>query len=352
MSTHTATQNRWLPSLVTRRRVILALGAAAILAFLALTLRTGPEGRIEAKGIPNDPHEFLGISNWVVPIQVICFSAWALFLAYVIRVNRQSDRLHPMVAVFIGLSVCALQDPIQNWAVFAAYDPRLLHFPVDWPYFNTSPTVEPLLPLLLYPIAFGIPALIALGIYRRLVQRAAQAGRSTSFLIRRPLLSVFLVAQAIAIPVCFVNEFVATRMHIFTFTQLAPAVASFDGSQGQFPIFWDGPFLGALIAISAVFMLRDDAGRTVLDRIVERSPRLRGSPRLAVVLLSVAILSTYYAAYGVPYWMLRLTDSSSSVASPWPLKDTKLYDPQGRLKKAGLPGPSYKGPLAGWPSGQ
>jgi hypothetical protein len=325
----------------------------AVLVFLALTLTTGPDGVIRAEGVPATPDAFLGRTSWAVPIQIVCFTAWAVFLAYCVRANnrsrRNTGRVHPAMVVFLGLAVLAIQDPIQNWAVYAAYDPQLLHFPTTWPYFDTAPSVEPLLPFLLYPIAFGVPALAALWIYRRLVRpRLAPTG----FFGRHPALTAFCVGEALAIPVTFVAEWFGTRTHTYTFTQLWPPITIFGGTQGQMHIFYEGPALGALIAFSTALLWQDDKGRTVLDRYVDRSPRLRTRPRRNVVLLAMAILSTYYLAYGVPYWMMRLTNSATSVVATWPLPDTKVYDPQHRLADAGVPGPYHVGPLAGWPSGQ
>lgn len=320
-----------------------------VLVFLALNLTSGPDGLIYSEAVPAYATPFLGLTNWAVPIQIVCFAAWALFLAYVVRANRRSTRTHPAFVVFLGLAVLALQDPIQNWAVYAAYDPQLLHFPTDWPYFDTAPTVEPLLPFLLYPIAFGVPALAAMQIYQRVVRPRLSR---TSWLGRHPVVCAFLVGEALAIPVTFVAEFFGTRTHTYTFTQLWPAITIFGGTQGQMHIFYEGPALGALIAISTAFLWQDDRGRTVLDRYVERSPRLQRNPRRNVVLLAMTILSVYYLAYGVPYWMVRLTNSGTSVVKTWPLPDTLVYDPQNRLYEAGVPGPYHVGPLAGWPSGQ
>jgi hypothetical protein len=314
-----------------------------------MNLTAGPDGVIRADGVPARPSVVLGRTSWAVPVQIVCFAWYFAFLIYVVRVNRRSERVHPAMVVFLGLSVLALQDPIQNWAVYAAYDPQLLHFPTTWPYFNTSPTVEPLLPLLLYPIAFGFPALIALRLYERVV---APRLSSTSFFGRHPVLCAFLVGQLIAIPTTFVFEFVATRMHIFTFTQLWPPVTIFGGTQGQMHLFYEGPALGALIAISTALMVRDDRGRTALDRFVDRKPALRKHPRRSVVAAAMMLLTVYYAAYGVPYWLMRLTNSSTDVVQPWSLPNTKVYDPQHRLRHAGVPGPYHTGPLAGWPSGQ
>jgi Spirocyclase AveC-like len=326
---------------ITRAGTALAVGFALV-GFLALSVSSGPEGRIRAPGIAARPGKVLGITSWAVPIQVVCFTGWALFLAYVIWANRRSERLHPAFVVFVGLSVCALQDPIQNWAVYAAYDPRLLHFPLSWPYFNLAPTVEPLLPLLLYPIAFGLPGLVSLDIHRRLVRRSGHTG----WMIRHPLLSVFVVGEVIGIVTTFISEFVATRLHTFTFTQLTPAVTLFEGRQGQMHFLYEGPFLGMLIAICAMLMSRDDSGLTVLDRVTERSRRLRARPRLAVLALGAGVLSVYYVAYMMPYMTMRLAGSSSSIVRSWPYPNTKIYDPQGRYREAGIPGPYYKGT---WP---
>jgi hypothetical protein len=344
--THRASPRGWRPGHPVRA-ALLGLLTVGLAVFLGGVLSAGPDGVILAPGIAADPKPFLGRTEWAVPVQIVCFAAYLAFLVYVVRANRRTPDLHSALVVFLGLSVLALQDPIQNWAVYAAYDPQLLHFPTTWPYFNTSPTVEPLLPLLLYPIAFGVPALVAMALYRRVVRpRLPRAG----FLARHPVLCTFLVGEAVALPTTFVFEFVATRMHIFTFTQLWPAVTIFGGSQGQMHIFYEGPALGALIAISTTFLWQDDRGRTVLYRMAER--RGGRSRRATVVGLAMLILTVYYGAYGVPYWLMRLTNSATSVARPWPLANTKVYDPQYRQRQAGVPGPHYQGPLAGWPSGQ
>jgi hypothetical protein len=336
----------------TKTRLLLVGAAAAtigLVAFLASVLTRGPDGVIRAEGVPAAPDEFLGRTSWAVPVEIVCTLAWLVFLAYCVRQQRRTEgRVHPVMVVFLGMTVLYLQDPIQNWAVYAAYDPQLLHFPTTWPYFDTAPTVEPILPFFLYPIAFGLPGLGAIWVYRRLVRPRLSPG---GFLARHPVFCAFLVGQLLAVPITFVAEFIGTRTHIYTFVQLWPPVSIFEGSQGQMHIFYEGPALGALIAISTALLWQDDRGRTVLERFVDRSPRLRRRPRLNVVLAAMLLLSTYYLAYGVPYWMMRLTQSSTSIVKTWPLADTKVYDPQGQVREAGVPGPYHEGPLTGWPSG-
>ena len=107
--------------------------------------------------------------------------------------------------------------------------------------------------------------------------------------------------------------------------------------------FYEGPFLGMLIALSAPITHRDDSGHTVLDRFADRSQRFRRRPRLAVLLYGSLFLSVYYAAYGLPYTLMRVTGSSQVLVRSWPYPNTKTYDPQGKYHEAGLPGPAYKG---------
>jgi len=52
-----------------------------------------------------------------------------------------------VVIAIAGLFAGAL-DPLANWATFAVFDPRMLHFPFSWPYVDIAPNLEPALSFL------------------------------------------------------------------------------------------------------------------------------------------------------------------------------------------------------------
>jgi hypothetical protein len=89
-----------------------------------------------------------------------------------------------VVIAIAGLFAGAL-DPLANWATFAVFDPRMLHFPFSWPYVDIAPNLEPALSFLGgYAAYYLLNGLGMLAAHNRLV---APLLRRTGWLAGRPL---------------------------------------------------------------------------------------------------------------------------------------------------------------------
>ena len=46
---------------------------------------------------------------------------------------------HPVILMILASSTLFWWDPINNWAIGLVYNPKMWHFPRDWPWLNISP---------------------------------------------------------------------------------------------------------------------------------------------------------------------------------------------------------------------
>jgi hypothetical protein len=244
------------------------------------------------------------------------------------------------VAMFLALTGICVLDPLGNWATYAAFDPRLTHFPTNWPWVSAAPGVEPLIAVVAYPVYFFAPAFFAWWLYRRLIWSRA---RPQSFAVRHPLAGLFAVGLAVGIVWDISVQLFMLRVELYTYTQyFGPA------------LHWDIVRLplktvaldATILAATAMLMWVDDAGRSVGQRLAQRSSQLRGRPLIGGVVGSWAILTAVYVAGMVPLGVIRWTDSAVHLNTPWPYPETKTYDPHGRWAEAGEPGPFYPGILS------
>lgn len=76
---------------------------------------------------------FLDFDNWPL---VIGFSSIPMSIGLVVILgwlSYRQRRVHwAVIIAFAGLITGAL-DPLANWATFAVFEPRMLHFPLSWP---------------------------------------------------------------------------------------------------------------------------------------------------------------------------------------------------------------------------
>ena len=133
----------------------------------------------------------------------------------------------------------------------------------------------------------------------------------------------------------------------YMYTQM-PGPMLWGGRTWQFPLFW-GPVLQVfLFGFTAVFLHRDDRGRTICYRWSQRlrpfgrRPFVR-RPFLGEVAVATIVLTLSYLL-GIGFMATaRLTHHANSLARPWPHEDTKVYDPQNQYRVAGEPGPYQPG---------
>jgi hypothetical protein len=308
---------------VARRPVRLAVPAVvgtALIVLVLVTAKHGPEGRILVDRPVSGAHPQLwGFDQWLTVVQIATLAASGAFLAYFVARSRRAGRLHPALPVLGGLFVMGLlTDSFANWTSSAAMNPDLVHYPAGWWFFDVSPTVEPLINTVAYPYLFLGPAL---AVTTYLARRAVP---------RRPLLTVFVLAFVVSVPInwVLVNLFLV-RIEYWTYTQIPSWAAVRGGTPWQYP--WTDPLtLSVLTGVTAVLLWRGI-----------HAVRTRRVAREIVVVALVTALA--YVPYNAVWASFRLTNSGDTLAKPWIFDNTKVYDPNGDYARAGLPGPYFRG---------
>lgn len=326
--------------------VLIALGVVAIV-FAALNSSRGVEGtrvgRPAGSYVPART-EFLGISNWYLIFEVgslvMFFAVWG---SAIVRSRRRGKPTPTLLMISVTTALTWL-DPIMNWAPYAAYDPRMFHFNVDWFWFNLAPTVEPWAVIIGYGYFFLIPAWFTLGVYRRIASKA----RLGSWLVRRPKLAIL----ALSVPICIVwdgvMEAIFVQMGFYTYTQVIPWGSIFNGTPHQFPLIWEAALFGIMLSVAAPLMWVDDTGRTWSETVARRTRMFTKRPYLGAFAIAWAVMSVVYVGYGLSFGIVRATGIATSTAQHWRYPEAKVFDPQGYYQRHGETGPFMIGTWAGW----
>jgi hypothetical protein len=331
----------------TRRRAWIALGvlAFALFAWILSFAETGvDEVRVANPNPPNPlaPIEWAGrgVTDFWVPIFYgVTFAVMGLLGWIFWRHWRQTGRAHAGLPIFVALGVVGLiGDPIFNWAMYCNYHPGLLHWPVNWDLFDVAPTVEPLWIVMgAYQVFFLAPAIGAFALYRRFVENRI---KPSSWVRRHPAWSLLIFATVLGFGMDILMEQWMLNMRIYKYTQIAgPEMTWGHGHLQLFEIIW----IGALIGFYAFLLQRDDTGATVCKRISLSVGPLR---RLGVGEWGAAFLvvAVSLALYGAFWATLRETGRATHIAAgTYPYRAVKTYDPDGRMRAAGQPGPYFPG---------
>lgn len=335
-----------------RTRILVAAGlvVVAATALLLSVAETGVAGTSLANpapigthvygGVPRAQPPYWGITNWPVVFQIGSVLLNALCWAPFVWIWWRRGTVHPGLTLMFALWFAATAlDPLANWAYAAAFDPRVLHWPVHWPYVSLAPLVEPIVAVAGWQWWYILPALGGYGIWRHLSRRSGEG----AFVNRRPLASLFLLGFAVGAVVDIAAEVLFIKSAIYMYTQMRGPML-WGGHAWQFPIVW-GPFFQVfLYGFSAMVLWRDDRGRTVCGRFVERYRTLQRRPKLAEGVLATAVLTlSYLVGIGA---CAKMKQHATQPAKPWPFQEAKTYDPTGLYERAGEPGPFYKG---SWP---
>ncbi len=306
------------------RRPLAIAGIGAVVALIVIVLinaEKGPEGRILTDRPAEAWPQMWGYDHWIPTVQIATLIATCSFLAYFAVWSRRHHRLHPALPVLGGLFVMgAFTDSFANWTSSAAMNPELLHYPTDWPFFDVSPTTEPIINKVAYPYLFLFPALAVTTWLRR-------RPRATGGTPHRSLWAIFGITFAIAVPInwVLVNLFMC-RIEYWTYTQIPGWAAVRGGTPWQYS--WHDPLsLSVLTAATAVLLWLS----------YHRTTRPLKQLGVAIVVTAVA-----YVPYNAVWASFRLTDSGDTLA-PWIYENTKVYDPKGDYAEAGVPGPYFEG---------
>jgi hypothetical protein len=332
--------------------IVAALAAVAALIYVAANLRRGLTSeeimRPGVSGHPRGGHPYLGWDHWVAFWEIGGSLAFLTMAGIFLRRSRAIGRIHPVLLIMGAFMVMVVWDPLQNWATYAAYDPRLLHFPESWAWANISPTTEPVILIPLYAVYFFLPSAMAAAVLRRVHVR-----RPDSWVRRRPLLAIALLTVAIGFVFDgFCEVLFFTKMQLYTMTHVAPFGSVYQGQEHQFPLIFNSGLITLPMAAAGVLLWRDDTGRTQAEKLAMRWRLTARRPRLGEFAVMVVAVNIAYAPFFLGFAALRQTDSARIVAQPWRYQETKVYDPQGHYRDAGVPGPYFRGVWDGWLSGR
>jgi hypothetical protein len=284
---------------------------------------------IESGARANPP--YLGFDGWSMVTQaVLMFVFTPLALGLVIHLSRRKGSPHSSLIVFVALTIVALLlDAPATRLASTAYDPDLWHLPVAWT--PSAPTVEPFLALVTYGI-FVFPGLLwTLLIHPALRRRLGP----DSIAARHPLWLTFLATFALGFVSISSMELFFTRAEVYCYTQVVEWTALRAGTTWQYPILLAAPPMATLMALSALLMSENHAGRSVLERIAHRIQPLRGLPNLASLVAATAILgSAYLVTFFVPFGAIYSTGAATTLARPWPYPDSIVFDPHGYHERA------------------
>jgi hypothetical protein len=271
----------------------------------------------------------------MVAIVAACVRAWL----------RQPG--HPYVLMTIASTAIVWQDPIMNWAPYAAYNPQLWHLPEDWFLVKMSPIVEPFI-VIGYALFYFGPFFPAIALLRRLQARAPMH----TFVWRHPLLSLAGLVLVIGFSFDAILEISLVRTGLYVYTQVIPSGSLFTGTPFQFPLLWESVLVCVVMIPAAVLCYRDDTGRTQAEKLAQRFRFMSSHPALGTFLMMFAILNLAYFMYGGAFAIIRMSGAATAVACPWPFPESKVYDPQGYYEREGVPGPYLEGFWSTWATGQ
>ncbi|HYH49323.1 MAG TPA: spirocyclase AveC family protein [Acidimicrobiia bacterium] len=263
-----------------------------------------------------------GWENWPAIFEWGSLALAIGFYTVFIWLSRRSGRMHPGLMVTIALTGVGLLEPLANWSCYCAYDPRLHHFPASWPYVRLAPVVQPLVTVIAYPYYLLFPALIGFWAWRRVARHRP----ATSWVNRHPLAALFAGGYTIGAVFDLAAQPLLFPSGVLVWTQIAgPAIRA--GETTQYPVLttmiWP-----LLTAATTLFLWRDDHGRTIAGRWVERRRR----PRLAEVGATWAVLSLTYLMWIGAFGVIRASGAAKTLARPWPFPGTEVFDPDGYYK--------------------
>ena len=286
------------------------------------------------------PH-LLGSDVWVPNANAAAGLSSGLLLAVFLVQSLRQRKLHWGVIVFLSISFMGVLDPIANWATFTFFDPRIGHFPLDWPWMRFAPLLEPTFSFIGGYAAYYFSVSLGLYfLYSRLVLPRVKKG---SFFDRRPLLSMSLTCFLVSLPIDVGLLMGWLRAGILIFTQ------------GAGPSLHWGPVelpVGMVLYDSMPFLIvpllchRDGHGNpVVLSRLARLVPSLSGIRRDTSARRLVAATALMIGAGLVPftiYATLRVTGHLHPSYDQLPSNEPKTYDPYGDLEDSGKEGPFYK----------
>ncbi|MCT7661176.1 hypothetical protein [Mycobacterium deserti] len=308
------------------------------------TIQTGLHGH-PTKTNPNPgpaPYPpFLGFDNWPLAVALSSIPLAVGLIGVLGWLSWRQRKVHwAVIIAFAGLITGAL-DPLANWATFAIFDPRMLHFPLSWRYVNISPNLEPALAFLGgYAAYYLLNGLGFLKMHNRLLDPLM---RRAGWLAPHRLVRVFIGATIIAIPINGMIQFSWMLAGIFFYTEAVGPVLQI--GHVHFPLIM-AVYDSVIFAMVAVMCVRDEDGELVLiNRIARWFPARGCRPKLTLTRQLLISMTVGLVSFAVPLAALaglREADLSRPSFDKNLYPEMNLYDPYGHLEDAGKKGPFYR----------
>lgn len=345
------------PPLDWMKTIVVTALVAMVTTFLLVTGRRGAEGDVRrvnpdpsapytVNGVPRGEPALWGFQHWPEFFGILMLViAVAVMTPFVVSTFRQRKLTYPLI-IFLATAVLAWMDPLANWVTFTVYNPQLIQFPTIWPWFELSPTVEPLLVIPGYPFYYFSIALLAFGGYNKFILRRVGPN---SWWRRHPRIGAFIVGFGMGALWDVPCELFMINARMYTYSQYWGPVISVGGPHVALPLIWP-LFTIVSIATITVLLYRDDRGESVVTTLGGKLPRLRHGAEvegevssLRRVIAAALILSAMYSVLCLFFGTLRVSGLADTPApQPWVYQEVKTYDPYGDLEKAGHPGPFYQ----------
>jgi hypothetical protein len=328
-------------------RIGWGLFGTAYLVFAVLTVATiqsglhGDPTRTNPNPGPAPYPPFLGIDNWPLAVAISSIPMAIGLITVLAWLSWRRRKVHwAVIIAFAGLITGAL-DPLANWATFAIFDPRMLHFPLSWPSVNISPNLEPALAFLGgYAAYYLLNGLGFLQLHDRLLDPWMLR---VNWLADHRLVRVFIGATVIAIPINGLIQVTWMRAGIFFYTEAVGPVLQI--GHIHFPLIM-AVYDSVIFGMVAVMCVRDKNGELVLiNRVARWLPARRGRSKVALTRQLLISVTVGLVSFALPLAILaglREAGLSKPAYEQNPYPNVKVYDPYGHLEDAGKPGPFFR----------
>ena len=332
-----------------RVAVCTAVAVAAAIAVLATAQRgvvSSSTRNPAGQHLPPPVRPLFPSVDWLAIGQILGAALFVGTIAAVIWRWRSHPR-EPLLLMVLASNTLCWFDPINNWAIGLVYNPKLWHFPQDWPWVRMSPIIEPLTSFVYAPYVL-FPYFIAMPLMRRLQRRRGP----DAFVWRHPLICVALLTFCAGFAWDAGQEVFLVRTEFLTYTHVVRFGSIDVGKYSQLPVLMASGLITIVMIPAAVLLYRDDTGRTQAERIAGRLKLHARRPATATFLVMTLILNASFVCFSTSFWLVRVTGAASSVACPWPYPASKVWDPRGRYEAQGQAGPFTAGAASTWLSGQ
>ena len=132
------------------RRIAAGVAAGAFVAVLLMFVTTdlGSRSGRSSTGPARLGEPLFGFDGWIYVSEVSAVVVFIVAMTIGLVQSYRQGRATIGLLMVLGATSLYWLDPLANWAPYAVYDPRLMHWPVNWPWANLSTNIEPLFCLL------------------------------------------------------------------------------------------------------------------------------------------------------------------------------------------------------------